>query len=126
MLAALRGVDKQSDWAALTASLQKAGHALDYRRGDVAEQTLDPQLRAAISGLSAGQSTNLIMLGGKLYVARVVEARVQDAQPLEQVADEIRRTLSPVRVKEAVKSASKEALKKAAVVYQNEESLAGS
>jgi EpsD family peptidyl-prolyl cis-trans isomerase len=126
LLQALRKSAQVKDLAAFGEELKKAGHDVLYRRGSVAEQTLDPQLRAALQQLAVGKTSNVIMLGGRLHVARIASESVQAARPLEQVADEIRRTLSPLRVKEAVKSASREALKKAKVVYQDEATRAGS
>jgi hypothetical protein len=125
LIRALKGHDKNEDWTALGEAMKKAGHAVTYRRGAITEQTLDPQLRSALQALAVGEASSIIMLDGRLHVGRLVDEQVSGARPLEEVADEIRRTLSPIRVKEAVKEVSGQALKKASVVYENEERLAG-
>lgn len=118
VFAALGDAAKQTDWAAWAGKLGAAGQPLALRRGDDDAALLDPKLRQLIASLEVGKTSPLTLLDGRPYVVRVTAQRELPARPLAEVKDEIRKTLAPTQIRDAVKQASDHVLKSAEVAYR--------
>jgi hypothetical protein len=109
---------KEQDWTAFSAKLERAGQPVALRREQSDAAALHPKLARALETLAVGQTSNLILVDGVPYVARVTSERELPAKPLAEVSAEIRKTLVPIKLKEAVKQASNQVMKNTEVAYR--------
>jgi len=111
---------KQKDWAAWSEKLKHAGFAVVYRGGEVDpnDKLLNPRLVELMSSLHAGQASQVAFVQGRAYVVRVTSEQRTPPRPIDEVRGDIRASLVPTQVRDAVKRASDEVLKTVKVVYQ--------
>jgi hypothetical protein len=119
LIEALGKLERERDWQAAANKLNKAGHAVRLAQGKGDEATLHPKLAQLIAQLPvAGASSQLLFLEGRPYIVRVTAEARQPPRPLAEVRREIRATLLPVQLKQAVQQASDQVLKDAEVAYR--------
>jgi hypothetical protein len=120
LLAKLKDPDKQKDWKTWSQSLKSGGAPILYRDGDVAEaeKVVHPRLVELMTSLKPDTASSVVFVQGRAYVVRVTGEQQRAPRPLDEVREEIRTMLAPVQVKEAVKKAASDVLKKTRVVYQ--------
>jgi hypothetical protein len=117
-IAALDGAGEQRDWDAWVAGLLAAGQPVALRRGEDDAAMLDPRVRQMIAPLEVGQTTKPTLIDGRPYVLRVTAQRELPPRPLAQVREEIRKTLAPVQLRDAIKQTSTRVLQSAEVAYR--------
>ncbi len=89
-----------------------------YSRSTSRPGLLAPKLASVLSGLSAGEASEVVMVDGSPHLIRVLEQKKLAAQPLNTVSAEIRKKLAAIQLKKAVKKASNQVIKQAAVEYR--------
>lgn len=115
---ALGQAEREQDWAAWVERLKKAGQPVALRRGHGDEGVLHRKLGQLMAQLAVGQASKLTFIDGTPYAVRVTAEREIPPKPLAEVSEEIRKTLAPVKVKDAVKQASAQVLKGTEVAYR--------
>ena len=70
-----------------------------------------------LNTLEEKQTSKPFFIDGKVYVARITSAEQQKARPLNEVSAEIRKTLAPLQLQQAISSISDEILKTVKVEY---------
>ena len=109
---------EKKDWKKWVKTLQKQGYPVAYRKGQVSEKLLQAQLRELMRPLKKGETSQLSFVKGIAYVVRIVDEKQIASRPLSEVSAQIRKSLVPVELKNAVKTASDQVLGKAEVVYE--------
>ncbi|MDH5675883.1 MAG: peptidylprolyl isomerase [Myxococcales bacterium] len=118
LLKALTSAGDQRDWEQLASRLSKKGPAVVLHRGDGEMTAFASKLRQLVRGLGAGESSKPILVDGRVYVARVTEVRALQPRPLSEVSAEIRKSLAPREIGDAVAEVSKRVLAQAKVSYR--------
>jgi hypothetical protein len=118
VIEALGQGERETDWRAWTERLKQAGHPVALRSGQGDEAVLHPKLRQLMDQLAVGKASKLTFIEGAPYAVRVTAERARPARPLAEVSDQIRKTLAPVKLKQAVKQASDQVLENAEVAYR--------
>jgi hypothetical protein len=117
ILKALQDPSARKDWQAWSAELAKRGVPVVYQRGSDQSGTLDPALKSILARLPVGEASQITLVEGRLYLARVLSEALQSAKPLAQMTSEIRKVLEPVQVQRSVERASESVMKDAKVEY---------
>ena len=117
LLAALKNPDKNSDWPKWVKVLREQGLPVDYRKGQIDEKVLHPQVQKLMQPLEKGGPSRLGFIKGAVYLVRITDERKLPPRPLNEVSAQIRKSLAPVQLKAAVRKASEEVLETADVVY---------
>lgn len=93
----------------------KSNQLLDYRAGVANANTLDEGLLKQISLMSVDQVKGPVLSNGRVYFIRITQMIEIPARPLVEVSSSIRKTLSVMQLRKAVKAASEEVLAKVKV-----------
>ena len=105
-------------WRDAVTAKREEGWPLLYRKGIARKEVMDKTLFQLIASVSAGNTSPLTYVQGNPYVVRVTEKRMSEPRPFNEVRAEIRQSLGPLRMKEAVKEAGTKALAGVEVVYK--------
>ena len=111
-------VAASSNWSNYVTSKREEGWPLFYRDGHAREEVMDKTLFTLIKSVAEGETSPLTYIKGNPYLVRVIKKSVSDPKPFEEVRAEIRQSLGPLRMKEAVRSAGVKALANVDVVYK--------
>lgn len=117
LLQALQGAAQRGDWAALVQELNGKGFNVEYRRGTADDKLLDGRLLSVVTQTPVRQTSAPGLLNRKPFVVRVVDEVDRPPRPLAEVSAEIRRSLAPAQMKEAVRAVAEPLLKEAKVEY---------
>ena len=117
LIKALGNAGASKDWQKVKTAVTKKGLAVQYRKGEVDEKILHPKLQALMQPLKPGEASNLSFVEGKPYVVRILGEEQLPPKPLHEVSAEIRKSLVPVQLKQAIKLAADELLKTVNVEY---------
>ena len=118
LLEELKGAAAMTDWEQWAHTLQGRGYPVSWRRGQVDEKLLQPQLRELMRPLKKGQFSPVSFVDGRVTIVRIVDEKHTPPRPLTEVSAEIRKILLPVQLKKAVKQASEQVLQTVEVVYE--------
>jgi hypothetical protein len=116
ILAALNDAKQQSDWRIWAKDLEASGLPIVYRRGDLLDPVVHQRLDQLMRSLAVGETSATTFVQGRAYVARITEERKRPPRPLKEVRDDIKRSLAPLQLRDAVKKAGERVLKDAHVV----------
>lgn len=108
LLSDVSDIRASEDWAG-SASPWRERHGLRYQSGKSRQGLLEPALDRALASLEEGETSSVLYLDGQLHLLRLTGTEQTAPRPLSEVRDEIRRRLSPLLLKEAVRAASKQA-----------------
>ncbi len=108
----------KKDWKTWTEELKRKGFSIFFRKGQVDEKALHPDLKNLIRPLKKGETSRLSFIKGSAYLVRITDERMIPPRPLQEVRSRIRKSLAPIQLKKAVKQASTDILKEVDVVYQ--------
>lgn len=115
-LKAIAGFTEKSNWIKQTSTLNKK-LPIRFQQIEVVEGLLAPDLEKIVAGLNKGQKSNVSFLKDGITVVRVTGLRETPAKPLSEVSTVIRKSLAPIKLKEAVKKVSEKALSQVKVTY---------
>lgn len=116
-LEALRAARGDGDWPAVVERLRSKGLALEYRQGSGDDQVLPEALRALVGRLAVKEASEPGLMQRRPYIVRVVSEIERAPRPLSEVSAEIRRSLAPMQVKEAVQAVADPLMKNTKITY---------
>lgn len=116
LLSAINHIRENKNWQKNSKQWQ-THYQLVYQQARAYAGLLNKSLQQALNMLSAGQTSDIILHEGDIYLLRVSRETRTPPRPLAQVSASIRKTLAPVQLKKAVKKASEEAIKQADITY---------
>jgi len=120
LITALKSPDKKTEWKTWVKELQGRGYPLQYKQGQTTNKLLHPKLQTLMQGLKKEESSALSFVQERAYIVRILDEKQVPPRPLNDVSAQIRKTLTPVQLKKAVKQASEQVLKDVNVVYRDE------
>lgn len=119
VLKRLNEAPRYNDWRDWTEDLRggKDAAPLAVRSGIVESAPLPERLKSALASLEKGETSDVILVDGRPYVARITEVREREPRPLEDVRTEIRKSLIPDQVRGAVDELTGPLLERTDVEY---------
>lgn len=108
LLSEVPDIRAAEDWSE-SVSRWRERYGLRYQSGKSRQGLLEPALDSALASLEEGETSSVLYLDGQLHLLRLTGTEQTAPRPLSAVRDEIRRKLSPLHLKEAVRSASEQA-----------------
>ncbi len=117
LIKALKNPQEKKDWAKWVKDLKKNNHEVSYRKGQLSDKILNSKLRNLMASLKMGDTSSLTFIRGMVYIVRIRDEKQIPPRPLKDVSGQIRKTLSPIQIKKAVKQASEDVLEEVNVVY---------
>jgi len=111
------------DWKKSVAKLNQnsAAKQFEYAKGAASSQMLEQQFAQVVNGLEANEVSPVYFFEGYPSIMRVTKLVKTPPKPLSQVSDQIRKTLLPVQLKQAIKQASHDLSATIAVEYQSDD-----
>lgn len=117
LIAAMGKAGKRKNWKSLAASMRNQGFPVQYSNGTVDEKILHPKLYALFRGLKVKQTSAITFIDGNPYVVRVMSEKKQSPRPLSEVRNNIRKTLTLLKLKDATREAADNLMKSVEVEY---------
>lgn len=114
LLATISEIQNTDNWQKHSKQWQKQ-YQLVYQIAQAQPGLLAKQLQQVLNKLQQGQTSEVILHQGDIYLLRVTKVTQLPPRPLSEVSASIRKTLAPLQLKKAVKKASQEAIKQAKV-----------
>ena len=90
---------------------------LQLVRGRSSDQQLPEELAQALAKLGKDATSELLNVNGRYYLLRVTSLIQTPAKPLAEVSGEIRQTLAPLALRDAVREASEQAKAQAKIEW---------
>ncbi|MFH6953461.1 peptidyl-prolyl cis-trans isomerase [Pseudoalteromonas sp. XMcav1-K] len=100
---ALDSFIKDIDWRVHAQDQKDKGTALILSLGTQGDKGLSPFYRNIIANVALGEVSKTYRLDNKLIRFKVIAEHKSDAKPLSEVKEQIRKTLSPIQIKRAIK-----------------------
>jgi hypothetical protein len=119
VLAAFGQAAAQPSWRDFGAKLVAQKLPVAFRESTGVTAGLPERLMAVLPQLSVGKSSDVLMIDGRPWVARLVEERPIPPRPLSEVASEIETLLTAKRRAEMLTEVSEEVLGAADVKYRD-------
>lgn len=105
------------DWASYQDEWQRQ-YGLKYRSVNASQVgLLDPSLEKVLGGLEQGETSDIVYLNGRPHLLRLQKISSSPARPLSEVSSDIRKTLAPQQLREAVREASEQARAQLDITY---------
>ncbi len=108
---------QEGDWAGLAVRHHQQGLPLMYQQNLVDNQHSDKRLLAQLRSMEEGEVSSLMSARGEVSVLRLVQVEILPPRPLMAVRNDIRRTLAPVKLRDAVREAMEDAMADVQVDY---------
>ncbi len=105
-----------ADWKKWAERLQSL--SMGYRKATARADVLEAPLKGLVQGTPVGK-VSPVHSGKSIMIVKVLDEQKLAPKPLQEVSAAIRKKLAPVKLKEAVRAASTEALSKVQVTYEN-------
>lgn len=117
---ALNKLSGHSDWVESADEIKtsQSSWTVSYKSASLNPNDLNEPLKALVSDTNVGEVAPLGVNGLVYTLVKVVSEKPLALKPLAEVSAEIRKTLAPLQLKQAVKQISDNALKEAVVTYQ--------
>lgn len=115
ILDAVKGIKAEADWSTF-AEQNKEALGLVFQRSTMQPGLLNPSIESALKALKQNEVSNVVLVDGKPHLLRLIEIKERAPESLSSVSANIRKKLSAIQLKKAVKNAADEVVKKAAVV----------
>lgn len=112
LLTSISSLQSDSNWSLVA----KSNNNLEYKKATLQPGLFSKKIELEVGALSKGEASNTIFIDGRLHVFRVLAINSIAPKPLSGVSAQIRKKLSALQLKKAVKSASEEAVSQANVV----------
>jgi len=117
LLTKVADIRSAPDWASHQGEWQRQ-YGLTYRSVNASQAgLLDPSLEKVLSGLAQGETSDIVYLNGRPHLLRLQKVSSSPARPLSEVSSDIRKTLAPQQLREAVKEASEQARAQLDITY---------
>ncbi|MCX4028259.1 peptidyl-prolyl cis-trans isomerase [Endozoicomonas sp. SM1973] len=110
-------ISQNSNWQEAVAELKKQNIIASIQTAEVNPALISDGIKKLLEGTAQGQLSPVTVVNGNLYRLEVVAEIKTPAKTLVAVSDEIRKILAPLQLKQAVKTASEEAVKDLKVEY---------
>jgi ribosomal protein S16 len=107
------------NWKQKTAALKQSGLQLQFAKGAADGQLLTSKFADAVAKLKPNTVSALYFFDGYPSVIKVTKISQIPPKPLSEVSGDIRKSLLPVQLKQAVKTAAAELLNTINVSYQD-------
>jgi ribosomal protein S16 len=111
--------DSKTDWQQKVVSLKQGGLQIQYARGAADGKLLDAKFQQAVGALDVDEVSPVYFFEGYPSIIRVTKVHVIGAKPLSEVSSDIRKTLLPIQLKQAIKQAAAGLSQSMTVEYQN-------
>lgn len=115
VLSMFNNLDREADWAAISRQAQSDRLPVIEYEGTLNEQIFPERVIDAFSRLSTGEISDVVMVDGRPYIARLDRVEEIPPRPLSEVRDQIRRRLVPVHVQEALRTVSDDLMEEAEI-----------
>ena len=107
------------DWKTTASQMNASGYAVNYKELEASENQLESPLKELLIETAVGATSDVIQTDGCFYRLRILSEREIPAKPLAAVRAEIRKKLSPIQLKKAVREANQQVLQQVTVNYLN-------
>lgn len=114
LLSEVVALKKSTNWKQFSESNANT-FGLTFFQSTIRPGLLDPQVEQLVDSLGVGQVSDVAFIGGIPHIARVTNVTSLPAQPLAQVAPQIRKKLAAVQLKKAIKTATEEVRDKVSI-----------
>lgn len=115
LMKALRDGQRETDWKAWVEVLTKKQLPVSLTSTADDDQLLVARLGELIRSLKPGAPSQVVLISGRPYVARLTGEEKAPARPLAEVRGDIERLLSPAQLSTALEKAGREARKQVEV-----------
>ena len=115
-LAQVAAIRATPAWPSAAAKWQQE-FDLQLVRGRSSDQQLPDELAQALAKLGKDATSDLLNVNGRYYLLRVTSLIQTPAKPLAEVSGEIRQTLAPLALRDAVREASEQAKAQAKIEW---------
>lgn len=115
VMKALQDAQRQTDWKAWVETLTKKQLPVSLTSTADDDQLLVARLGELIRSLKPGAPSQVVLISGRPYVARLTGEEKAPARPLAEVRTDIERLLSPAQLSSALEKAGREARKQVEV-----------
>lgn len=119
VMKALRDADHEQDWGAWLGSLTKKQLPVSLTKTADDDQLLVAKLGDLIRSLKPGAPSQVVLVSGRPYVARLTGEEKASPRPLSEVRAEIERLLSPAQISAALEKVGRDARKQVEVEILN-------
>lgn len=102
----LSSFETKTDWKQSVKRLKQNGQQFEYGKGAADGQMLEQKFAQVVNGLNANQVSPVYFFDGYPSIIRVNKLVKTPPKPLSEVAKDIRKTLLPVQLKQAIKQAA--------------------
>jgi hypothetical protein len=111
--------DSKTKWQQKVASLKQSGLQIQYAKGAADGKLLNADFQKAVGALLLNEVSPVYFFDGYPSIIRVTKVRTIGAKPLSEVSSDIRKTLLPVQLKQAIKQAAAGLSQSMKVDYQS-------
>lgn len=109
----------QNNWKKWSKEIKDEGYPVSFRKGQVLENLLHPELYQVMETLDKGNTSELSFIKGQAYLVRITDEKMTPPKSFDEVKDRIRKSLIPIQLKRSATAATEKVLKTATVVYKN-------
>lgn len=111
VMKALREAERERDWSAWSSALVKHGLPVSLTSTSDDDQLLHAKLGELLRSLKVQVPSQVTLISGRPYVARITGEERAQPRPLAEVRGEIERLLSPAQLSAALERVGKDARK---------------
>lgn len=120
LITQLQGASNAKEWDALTQVARKGNASFQWLQQKSQPQILEAPLSSIVANTAKGAISEVFWVDGKPLRVRVLDEQWSAPKPLSEVSTEIRKSLAPNQVKQAVKLATDAILLESDVEYLTE------
>lgn len=115
-LASIESIKQAKDWKAISVQWAET-LGLTYQQAEANADVLIKELKTIVDDLDEGETSNVILIKGNVYLVRVIKTRTIAPKPLVQFKTQIRESLAPIQLRDAIKKVSDQLIKNAEIRY---------
>lgn len=115
-LAEIPVIRQSEDWKTVS-SKWKEKLGLTYQRAEAVPGVLIKELKTLVDRLKVGESSDAAFIKGNIHLIRVTDVRTIAPKPLVQFKTQIRESLAPMQLRDAIKKVSDQLIENAEIQY---------
>lgn len=117
MMTAMNQLETNKNWKSQVQTMKKDNLQVELSEGAVTQGVLKSNIDSILQSLSLNETSKLHFINGLPMIFRITKENKIAPKPLADVRSEIKKSLAPIQLKNAVKQVSDEILKKVKIEY---------